>query len=33
MNEPDNLERAVALLRRQRYHDVADFIEDEHDIE
>lgn len=27
---PDNFERAIALLRRQRYHEVADFLEDEH---
>ena len=26
---PDNMERAIALLRRQRYHDVADFLEEE----
>lgn len=27
METPDNFERAMDLLRRQRYGDVADFIE------
>lgn len=28
IEEPDNLERALDLLRRQHYHDVADAIEE-----
>lgn len=29
MEEPENLERAIDLLRRHRYHDVADYIEEQ----
>lgn len=28
---PDNMERAIAMLRRQRYHEVADYLEGELD--
>jgi hypothetical protein len=28
MNTPENFDRAVDLLRRHRYHDVADFLEE-----
>lgn len=30
MND-DNFERAVAMLRRQRYYEVADWMEEQHD--
>lgn len=30
-DKPDNFERAMDLLRRQHYGDVADWLEEQHD--